>query len=340
MNDLQTSMLLIGGSIILAMIIWNVWQDRKAKAQGQLPNVSDGHDPLLGGSSRIEPTGQFNALVQQAFVDSAQQYALDRELSRETMDDLFGQVFLWFDPPRMTDELLGSLASLSRIGSRPVHMHVTLSGQEDEGWVPLAHGQSVTNLRLCVQLANRKGGISALEYSGFITQVQTLADQWASHIELPDMEKLVEQAQRLDRQAAALDAMFGLHCVLPETADVAAIESRLEGAGWVREGRHWSKGIGAEHLASVVIHAAPGKRVLSFNLDLPNCCDPFRALNEIAEFGNELATAFAGSLMDDAGRELTANSFITIRNQMQERASGLHEAGFSPGSLPARLLFS
>lgn len=340
MNELQTSLLLIGGTVILAMIGWNIWQDRRARAQGQLPNISEGQDPLLSSQGRVEPSGHFNDLVQRAFIESSQQQAFDRELSREMLEQLFAQVFLWFDPPRLSDELIGPLSALSRVGSRTVYMHVTAASQEDDGWVPLAHGQSITNLRLSVPLVNRKGGISAIDYSQFVGQVQALSEQFASHIDLPDMDKVMDQAQRLDRTAASLDALFGLHCVLPGETELGGIEGILQSHGWVRDGRHWSKGLGAEHLASVVLHEPPGKRVLSFTLDLPNCCDPVKALNEIAEFGNEVATQFQGALMDDAGRTLTANAFITIRNQMMERASSLHEAGFSPGSLQARLLFS
>ncbi len=340
MNDLQTSLLLIGGAAIAVMVIWNIFQDRRARAQGSLPVSADGQDPLLGTQGRLEPTGHFNDLVQQAFVDKIRNQDLDRELSREAMEDLFGQVFLWFDPPQSTDALMEALAAVSKVGNRPVFMHVTVSGDEDSGWQPLSYGQTISNLRLSVLLANRKGAMTAIEWSTFAGALQTVIESGSSHAELPDMDKLVAQAQRLDRTAAANDATIGLHCVLPPEAPVAGIEAELTSHGWVREGRHWSKGLEAEHLASVVLHEAPGKRVLSFNLDLPNCCDPLKALNEIAEFGNVIATQFKGSLMDDAGRGLTAESFIIIRNQMLERASALHDEGFSPGSLQARLLFS
>lgn len=340
MNDLQTSLLLIGGSAIAIMVFWNIFQDRRARAQGALPNVNEGQDPLLGGGGRVEPTGQFNELVQQAFIDKIRNQDLDRELSRESMEQLFGQVFLWFDPPQSTDVLMQALSSVSKVGNRPVFMHVTVSGDEDGGWQPLAYGQTISNLRLSVLLANRKGALTAIEWSNFASALQAVIDMGSSHVDMPDMDKLVTQAQRLDRTAAGNDATIGLHCVLPPDAPVAGIEAELTSHGWVREGRHWSKGLEADHLASVVIHEAPGKRVLSFTLDLPNCCDPLKALNEIAEFGNVIATQFKGSLMDDAGRALTAESFIIIRNQMLGRASALHEEGFSPGSLQARLLFS
>lgn len=340
MNDLQTSLLLIGGVVIVAMVAWNILHDRRARAQGRLPNVSEGQDPLLGTPGRVEPTGQFNELVQQAFIEKSQQLALDHDLTREQMEQLFGQLFLWFDPPQSTDQLAEPLSALTRVGGRQVHLHVTLSGEEDGGWVPLTHGQTITNLRLSVPLASRRGGLVESDYVMFESLVHQLADTFASHTDKPNREQVMAQAQRLDRIAASLDAVFGLHCVLPADADVAGIEAELQAHGWVRDGRHWSKGLGAEHLASVVLHEAPGKRVLSFTLDLPNCCDPLKALNEIAEFGNTVATRFAGALMDDAGRGLTAESFITIRTQMLERASALHEAGFPPGSLQARLLFS
>jgi hypothetical protein len=340
MNDLQTSLLLIGGAIIAAMMAYNLYNDRRARRQGSLPNVSEGQDPLLGGQHRLEPTGQFNELVQKAFMEDSAQVSLDNELDTATMEQLFGFVYLSFDQPISTDSIAETLSGLTRIGKRAVLFHVTLAGEEDRGWVPLLHGQSISNLRFSLPLANRKSYLTAIDYSEFLNKVQPLSDQYGSHLEFPDMNELVSRAERLDKLAASLDALFGLHCVLPQTADVHAIETELESNGWFREGRHWSKGRGAEHMASVVIHEAPGKRVLSFNLDLPNCKDPLAALNEIAEFGNVIATRFGGSLMDDAGRGLTASSFMTIRNQMMERASSLHDAGFSPGTLQARLLFA
>jgi len=340
MNDLQTSILLIGSAAIVATLGFNYFQDRRAKKQGSLQHDHSDIDPLLHGDVRLEPTGQFNEQVQQAYQQNLGNRILDHELDNGVMEKIFGFVYLSLEQPVSVSRLNSDLNGLNKAGKKNVYIYGTLANEEDNGWVPIASDQTVSNLRFALPLANRKGCLTAIEYSEFLNKVQPLADALGSHLEFPDMNELMSKADRLDKMAANLDALFGLHCVLPPTVELASLENDLRENDWFPDGRHWSKGTVDSQLATVVIHEAPGKRVLSFNIDLPNCADPVPTLHAVAELGNDFATKYQGTLMDDAGRPLTANSFITIQNQMIDRTQALSEVGFKPGSMAAKLIFA
>ena len=340
MNDLQSSLLLIGGIAIIATLGFNFFQDKRAKKQGSLQHDHSDIDPLLHGDVRLEPTGQFNEQVQQAYQQNLGNRILDQELDNGVMEKIFGFVYLSLEQPVSVTRLSAELNSLNKAGKKNVYIYATLANEEDNGWVPIGSDQTVSNLRFTLPLTNRKGSLTAIEYSEFLNKVQPLADVFGSHLEFPDMNELLVKADRLDKLAANLDAIFGLHCVLPVSAELTSLESDLRSKEWYPDGRHWTKGSADSQLATVVIHEAPGKRVLSFNIDLPNCADPIGTLHAIAELGNEFATKYEGTLMDDAGRPLTANAFITIQNQMIERSQALKEAGFKPGNMAAKIIFS
>jgi hypothetical protein len=341
MNDLQTSLLFIGGALILGMLAYNYFQESRAKRQGALPRNVTEHDPLFQHDLRTEPTTEFNAVVQQAFFDHGKEVGLDQALNIEMIDQIFCQVYVNFDTPLQASQIAQSLKELSHAGDKPVYVHVLLVGEEESQWLAFdASYSAIATLRFSVLLANRKGALTAIAYSEFLNKVQMLSDTLGAHLEFPEMDNVVAKAECLDKLAVSLDTLLGLHAVLPGQLETVAIERILKEEAWHQEGRHWAKGEHHKRMATVVIHDLLEKKVLSFSLDLPNCHDPVKALHQIADLAQRIASEHQGSVMDDVGRSLTSNSFNLIHNQMVERATSMHEKGFSPGSLASKLLFS
>jgi ZipA, C-terminal FtsZ-binding domain len=341
MNDLQNSLLLIGGALILGMLAYNYFQGSRAKRQGALPRNMIEHDPLFQQDPRTEPTAEFNAVVQQAFFDHGKEVGLDQALDVEMTGQIFCQVYVNFDTPVQASQVVQSLKELSHAGDKPVYVHLLLAGEEESQWLSFDPAYSaIATLRFSVLLANRKGVLTAIAYSEFLNKVQMLSDTLGAHLEFPEMDHVVAKAESLDKLGVALDTLLGLHCVLPGQVETGVVERILKEDAWYQEGRHWAKGEHHKRMATVIVHELPEKKVLSFSLDLPNCHDPINALHLIADLAQRIASEHQGSVMDDAGRPLTSNAFNLIHNQMVERATHMHEKGFSPGSLAAKLLFS
>ncbi|NJM33176.1 MAG: hypothetical protein HC848_10455 [Limnobacter sp.] len=149
------------------------------------------------------------------------------------------------------------------------------------------------------------------------------------------------RAETLDQAAAALDTLLGLHCLLPEEVDETLIRGRLSGAGWQIKDHHWLlPNAQGEPLASMVIHKAPGKRLLSFTIDVPNSPDPVEALAAIVTVCHSLNEQYGAPLIDDSGNTLNTAAIEGIYKHLVGRVCDLTDSGFKPGSPVARTLFS
>ena len=71
------------------------------------------------------------------------------------------------------------------------------------------------SLKVSVQLANRKGPLSSIEFSEVLGKLKRFAEDQNADIEFPEMKEVVAKAETLDQAAAALDTLLGLHCLLP-----------------------------------------------------------------------------------------------------------------------------
>ena len=154
------------------------------------------------------------------------------------------------------------------------------------------------------------------------------------------MKEVLARAETLDQAAAALDTLLGLHCMLPETVEESTAIDLLVVAGWISTGHHWQRSDAVGVLASMVIHKAPGKRLLSFSIDVPNSHDPIQPLADVITICHTMNDKFGAPLMDDSGVTLTTDAIQGIYEQLLERVSNLEDSGFKPGSPAARILFS
>ena len=353
MNDLQLALLALGGSAIVAMLLWNWFVDYRAQKQNKQRFDNPTDDPLLPTDQRTEPgmyadPSEAAGMSMQAQFDShmmAPATVSDADLPNgglapDTPEKIHSFIYISFETPQSMEFLSEQLHHLSRIGTKSIKIACLQAQDNDDRWYVPSACQQVSAIRFAVPLANRKGPITAIEYSEFFNKAQRFAEQYAGELESPDLVSVIAKAEKLDQQAASLDVSLGLHCVLPAQASNQDLQGMLQEAGWVSAGRLWWLFQGENQLASVVIHDTPGKRVLSFTLDLPNTNQPLFAIDSICALGDHIANVYQGALMDDAGRPVTEQALIGIRQQLESRIRALNEAGFSPGSLTSRLLFS
>ena len=352
MNDLQLALLGVGGAVIVLMLGWNWFQDHRVKRENNQRFEKPLEDPLLSGHARAEPTihvggselhgaslsAQFdqNMLVGQTRPHDGQ---LNGVVSTPS-ELLHTFVYLTFDTPQPIDLINERLQNLKRTGNKAVRISCMGNDEHDDRWYLPTPGSHVTNIRFAIQLANRKGPLTAIEYSEFLSKLMHFTELYPGEIDSPDMPDTIGRADKLDQQAANLDTLMGLHCVLPDSVSPQLLQDELSKAGWVSVGRHWWLADGDQPLASVVIHDTPGKRVLSFTLDVPNAADPVKAIDAIGKLGTQVASTYHGALMDDAGRPVAGQAMASIRQQLIQRAQELTNAGFAPGSAVARQLFA
>lgn len=360
MNDLQIALLLVGGGGIAAMIAYNWWQDYRLRKQATERFGDNREDPLLRTEHPNRPAGRAepgfatdtlthwpesaSQLDQTETGDSQPDVALDNALQQGVEKRLFADFIIRFDEPKDANTWKPLVDGLDQVNrKRIVYSASAQAGRDgmDVLWFKaMPFSGTAMALRASLQIANRKGPLSSIEFSEVLAKLRRFAEEHNADIEFPEMKEVVSRAETIDMAAAALDTLLGLHCLLPESVPENLEAERLTEAGWVQKGHQWILQDGQGQLASMVVHKAPGKKLLSFNIDVPNAHDPVKALGDIVTVCHSLNSEFGAPLMDDSGRTLSTQAIEGIYQQLIERVRNLTDSGFPPGSPAARTLFS
>ncbi|HEX4856194.1 MAG TPA: hypothetical protein VFV28_05240 [Limnobacter sp.] len=361
MSDLQLTLLIVGGGGIVAMIAYNWWQDYRLRKQASERFGTSDEDPLLNGNTgkaaqqRTEPglggvekgeddaaeyislslgSGQNPAGLEQG-LENTPQTVVDKRL--------FADFLIRFEEEKDANTWKNLTDSLEQINRKKIVYSV--SPVEDDSTETLwfqayPYQGTARTLKASVQIANRKGPLSTIEFSEVLAKLKRFAEDHNADIEFPEMKEVVAKAETLDQAAAALDTLLGLHCLLPDTVQENTVGEALQAAGWEQKGHQWFLGDESGSLASMVIHNAPGKRLLSFSIDVPNSAEPVKALGDIVTVCHGMNEKFGAPLMDDSGRTLSTQAIEGIYNQLIERVRNLSDSGFAPGTPASRILFS
>jgi predicted RNase H-like HicB family nuclease len=298
----------------------------------------------LSGSPNFASSPDFNETDAEAGLDAHRAYSDLNNEPQMTIDKrLFADFIIRFDEDKDANTWKALIDGLEQINRKRIIYSASPDAAEntDTLWFKASpYEGTAKSLKASVQIANRKGPLSSIEFSEVLGKFKRFAEDQNADIEFPEMKEVVAKAETLDQAAAALDTLLGLHCLLPETVQESTAVDMLAVAGWVQKGHQWFLNDESGTLASMVIHNAPGKRLLSFSIDVPNSAEPIKALGDIVTVCHSMNEKFGAPLMDDSGRTLSTQAIEGIYNQLIERVRNLTDSGFKPGALVARILFS
>lgn len=360
MNDLQLTLLIVGGGGIAAMIVYNWWQDYRLRKQAKERFGESDQDPLLNvvqvhsNHQRTEPGFESDPFASppsnemMAIHDSLVNDSSDSSLQnipQQAIDKrIFADFIVQFEEGKDANTWKALTDGLEQINRKRIVYSVSpdaVVGTGESFWFKASpYAGMAKSLKVSVQIANRKGPLSSIEFSEVLGKLKRFADDHNADLDFPEMKEVVAKAETLDQAAAALDTLLGLHCLLPDTVQEGTAVDILSQAGWIQKGHQWFLSDDTGVLASMVIHNAPGKRLLSFNIDVPNSPEPVKALGDIVTVCHSMNEKFGAPLMDDSGRTLSTQAIEGIYNQLIERVRNLTDSGFKPGAPVARILFS
>jgi len=336
MSDLQIGLILLGLVLILLVMLFNWWQDRRVKLRMR-QQFPDAHDDALLASAQ---SGQRREPVLGVALD-----AMDD--GDEVDPQCEAVIDVAFPHPVAAEPLLQALQSLARTTDKPIRV---FAQRDDDGQrARLQLGEPCTSLQLAVLLANRSGPLSAIEWSSVWTQAQALAAQFDGVIEGPEQDQVVRQAAQLDALCAGLDATVNLSVQLADALPLDHVQRLAHEMGFVSQGQQlvWMADQGAPQFTlrvheAAVHDAAAGRRVkrLDLALDVPNSPADAKAFSRMAGVGRNLANAVDAVLLDDQGKPLAAHADAVVDQQLAAITQGLAEAGFTPGSARCARVFA
>ncbi|UDM48772.1 cell division protein ZipA C-terminal FtsZ-binding domain-containing protein [Cupriavidus sp. MP-37] len=253
------------------------------------------------------------------------------------------------------DRILPLTGRLRRAGTKPVHIEGLRA--EANAWEPVTAGHQYEDLQVGVQLANRGGPLNALEFSEFITAVESLAESLDASADLPDMGETVANARELDAFAAACDVQLGVNVIsdgAPWSAAYVQNVATQDGLVLSRDGTRFiryqanAEGVqrplftlqfGDTNFLRDDLTVKAGRQI-TLLLDVPVADQAARPFKTVCEYGHTLAQRMGAQLVDDNMRPLTEASFVAIFNQLEALYQKLEARGMPAGSAVALRLFS
>jgi hypothetical protein len=362
MSDLQIGLIVLGVLLILMVLGFNWWQDRRARRKMQAHFPTNEHDPLLGGTSQESSSGTEHRPpsprrepglgARETAADPATRNAAagshggDHDDADEADPACEVVIEISFAEPVRGADLAQVVQSMRSAGRKPMRVFGQTDGQRHRA--RLRGDEQYSALQVAVLLANRTGPLTAIEWSQAWARVQDLGERFEGSIEGPDQQAVLEQAARLDDTCAALDTQVGLTLLLGAAQPAAEVLAVARDLGFVHDGPRlaWMSDEGLARFTltrgdGVAFDAGMGGlERLDLLLDVP-CSPPDQhAFGRMVDVGRQLAQRLRAEMVDDQGKPLADASIEVIDERLQTLFTQLEQAGLRAGSERALRVFS
>lgn len=337
MSDLQIGLISLGVILILILVCFNWWQDRRVRQRMQehFPEVDE--DPLMGGlpaTGRREPgLGSLNS--PEAGVDET----AEADPVCEAVIDVS------FSHPVSGTDLLKAVRTIDKAGEKPVRVLVEHEGGHT---LRIREAGAYLSVQLAVLLANRSGALTDIEWSHLWTIAQDLAEQFEGTVEGPDQAQILQRAQELDELCAGLDAQVGLAVRLESARPINEVTQVVKDVGFLAYGNQlaWMSEAGIPRFTLLFdgvpagdYHSAGVDR-LDLLLDVPRSQADAHAFSRMACVGRDLAARLNAELVDDQGQAVHEHADQAIDEKLHELYQNLENQGFPAADERTTRLFS
>ncbi|WP_459617601.1 cell division protein ZipA C-terminal FtsZ-binding domain-containing protein [Bordetella sp. 2513F-2] len=344
MSDLQIGLIALGVLLILAVLGFNWWQDRRVRRRMQAHFPGSDQDPLLGSEEARPPAGSRREPGMGMSGAAEPGTAAEGDDPQEPDPACEVVIEVSFSEPVRGSDLVPVLQGLRQVGRKPLRLFASTDQQRHRARI-ITH-ESYASVQLAVLLANRSGPLTAIEWSQAWARAQDLADRFDGSIEGPDQQAVLEQAAKLDDTCAALDTQVGLTLLLSTPRPVSEVTGLARELGFAPDGPRlaWLADSGVVRFTLSRADGAPfdGGSVdrLYMLLDVP--CSPAdpRAFGRMVDVGRDLAARLGAHLVDDQGKPLAEGTEAIIDERLQVLFQQLEQAGLPAGGERAQRVFA
>lgn len=364
MNELQMSLVGLGGLAILIVLFYNRWLERKYRRQHApqpepspetgAAEMASGHltgdgrqEPQWSDADGIQHTRGDDASSDPALAEGATEEAAHVARGREIPEPLpnLSDAEAWVDAiatlrfyqPRSAGSIRETIDQVGVTRFERVEFYTA------DGWHladKLPSDALVSNIRCRLQLATRRGPVAADTLHEWIRVVESLAQMLSAGLSVESESKLLERAGMLDAFCARVDALISLNLRARDaTAAGARFADKLGALGLAGDYPAFAR------LASdgavdfqVVDDVAQGQ--VSLILDFPHVTRPDLVVADMLELARALSISLDADIVDDSGRPLGDDGMALLANQAVRLSAMLQAQGIEPGSALSRRLFS
>lgn len=204
-------------------------------------------------------------------------------------------------------------------------------------------------IQMAVQLANRNGPITAVEWARAGMIADELATQFDANIEIPELKRFEARAQKLDEVCALLDAQVSISVVPrnPQSVDHVVALARRNSFVDYRQTLAWCnpQGIACFYLLfdSVILeqHESTEVERITFLIDVPNSPPNPHAFGKMVAAAQDMAKSLDAIIVDDQGQVLQGPETLDqVDAQLVDLYNELEKAGLPAGSERNARVFS
>ncbi len=361
MTELQASLIAIGGAIVVGVVSYNKWQEWRARRSVENAFSPLQEDVLMvpkGTAERqepvLDPVATDHTTHDAEHPADASRYQSGRDDPSAPFVEAAPKPFpldtfidcvipLSLEMPLRGEKITTAFQKLRLVGNK----HVEVIGETETGeWEKVAVAGGYHALQVGVQLANRHGPLSELEYSELVTGLNQLSDELDATPELPDMTEVMTLARRLYQLIHEFDVQLSINVRAKEGPwSLATIRPALQRQGLELrpDGRMVMQDGEGSALYWVLTNANPAddtSSLMTLLLPVATVAPERDGFKSMTAFARSLANRLSGTMVDDAGHPLSDESLAAIAQQIRSFYSAMEQTGISPGSPRAQRLFA
>jgi len=348
MSNLQIWLAIAGGLVLVLVVAHSTWTSRQSQPKQAEPLLSQDELQALDVLPAREGERQEPVLDNELHGE-----ALVRDVSSQ-LDALIDVIAtMELDGPVSGEAALAALPPIRRVGNK---LFVVEGLNADNGnWELLQAQRYYSAFQAGIQVANRQGPLTEIEFSEFVVKAQAFAETFSATPEFPDMHEALAHARELDQFANAHDAQLSFTLQARKSAwSPGYVQQQAARQGFVPGVIPGRMVVPASHTGLppvLVLHfdarAAMAEdpnqaalRSISLTLDVPQVAQTELAFARMCETAQSLADAMDGLVTDDNGQPLSEPAIQMIDQDLRKLYDELADRDLAAGSLQARRLFS
>jgi len=361
MTPMRLGLIALGCAFIVAVWLFNKFQERRVQkgVEGRFSRNAD--DVLLGTSATVPRSGE---RAEPSLGPAAERRSADGFEQREPVlgglatrsepvayvpiDEVIHAVSsVTAEQPIPSERWLQALHGLRHAGRQSV----VFEAETVLGGAPLEGAARCATVRIGVQLANRSGALNEIEFSEFVAVLQQVAETLGASCDVPDMMETVARARALDSRCAPLDAMVGINVACASgTWAVAEVAEAARSFGLQPRSDQRLVAYSPSGETLFVLQDGEGDVLLgeramnsttrvTLLLEVPRVARELHPFDQMKGVAQQLAEKLGGVLVDDQLHTLTEAALAVIGRQLAPVYTHLEEAGVPAGSPRALALF-
>lgn len=370
MSDLQLSLIGVGAAVVVLVVLYNKWQERKHRLLAERVFRGDHPDVLLEGA-RGAPADPATGRIEPAEMTLPEVEEIEAAPAPEP-DESGSAQWPGEPPPQLADERIDcvvSFESAETIATPQLwqaHQQAFIKLARPLRWLALdekcgewvavpPHGVGgFHRLRAAIQLADRRGALTDAEFTLLSNGIQRLADEFLAVADVPARNDVLERAATLDRFCAGVDVQIAVNVVsrdghgfagtkLRGLAEAAGMTLRDDGSFHAMD----EEGVTLFTLGNLepALFAADDMKTLAthgltFTLDVPRVARGAAVFDQMIRAAAQFAHALGGLLVDDNRAPLTDAALEVIRKSITQFQEQMERNGVPAGGPLAQRLFA